>query len=273
MQKHYRDKVLLITGGSSGIGRSLALQAAKSGARVCIVARTEEALKHTITEINSVSSRHDHLYYACDLSSYSNTCRMADYITGHTGGPDIIINSAGAAHPGYFEALDEKIFRWMMEANYFTTLNTVKAFIPVLIKKQSGHIVNISSVAGYLGVFGYTAYGASKFAITGLSKTLRAEMKRHSIKVSVVYPPDTHTPQYDYENQFKPAETKAISGTAKALNPDKVAYSILRQMTSGRFNIHPSFDTAVFYSLQKLLPDSFIFYILDYLSKPKKNQN
>ncbi|MBL7928959.1 MAG: SDR family oxidoreductase [Bacteroidia bacterium] len=272
MQKHYRDKVLLITGGSSGIGRSLAGIAAKSGARVCITARTEDTLKKTIEELNiSSSTRKDHLYFATDLSNYSNACRMAEYVTEHTGGPDIIINSAGAAHPGYFEELDENIFRWMMEANYFTTVNTIKAFMPVMIKKQSGHIVNISSVAGYLGVFGYTAYGASKFAITGLSKTLHAEMKRHKIKVSVVYPPDTHTPQYDYENQFKPAETKAISGTAKALHPDKVAFSILKQIKNGGFNIHPSFDTAFFYGLQKMLPDSLIFYILDNLSKPKKH--
>lgn len=271
MQQHYRDKVLLITGGSSGIGRSLAELAAKSGARVCITARTEETLKKTIEELNgNHGTRQDHLYFATDLSNYSNACRMAEYISEHTGGPDIIINSAGAAHPGYFEELDESIFRWMMEANYFTTINTIKACLPALIKKKNGHIVNLSSVAGYLGVFGYTAYGASKFAVTGFSKSLRSEVKKYHIKVSVVYPPDTFTPLYEYENQYKPAETKAVSGAAKALHPDKVAYSILKQIRQGRFNIHPSFDTALLYGLQKLLPDSMIFSIHDYLSKPKK---
>ncbi len=272
MNPHFKGKVILITGGSSGIGRSLAMLSARSGATVCIIARDEKKLKLTWEELNRVSiTGENHLYYATDLSLQENACRMARYVTEHTGVPDIIINSAGAAHPGYFEELDEKIFRWMMEANYFTTVNTIKAFIPAMIQRKSGHIVNISSVAGYLGVFGYTAYGAAKFAITGFSKTLRAEMKRYHIRVSVVYPPDTYTPMLEYENPLKPAETRALSGNARALQPDEVATVILKNIARGKFNIHPSLDTALYYRLQKLLPDSWIFALLDFLSKPKKN--
>lgn len=157
----------------------------------------------------------------------------------------------------------------MMEANYFTTVNSVKAFLPSMIARKRGHIVNVSSVAGFLGVFGYTAYSASKFAITGFSKVLKSEMKRFGITVSVVYPPDTNTPQLEYENQFKPKETKAIAGTAKAASPEKVAAAVLRKIRKKKFNIHPTSDVAFFYIIQKLLPDKFIFWILDQLSKTK----
>ena len=83
------------------------------------------------------------------------------------GIPDLVINSAGVAYPGYFQELDLEIFHWLMDVNYFGTLNVIKYLTPDMIQRGSGTFVNISSQAGFVGVFGYSAYGASKYALLG----------------------------------------------------------------------------------------------------------
>jgi 3-dehydrosphinganine reductase len=128
-------------------------------------------------------------------------------------------------------------------------------------------------MAGYLGVFGYSAYGASKYAVAGFSEVLRAEMKPHGIRVSVAFPPDTDTPQLAYEEPFKPAETKAISGNAKALPADKVARSILQQAEKGHFMIFPGTDSRLFYLLSSKLPKNLVFTVLDMMAKSGKKNN
>ena len=140
---------------------------------------------------------------------------VQEYFKSHQLNIDVLINSAGVVHPGEFTNLDLEKFHWMMNTNFFGTVNTIKLFLPLM---QSGaHIVNISSMAGILGVYGYTAYGASKFAVRGFSDALRSELKMQGIHLSIVFPPDTDTPQLSYENQFKPEITKEIGGTAGSL--------------------------------------------------------
>jgi 3-dehydrosphinganine reductase len=122
-----------------------------------------------------------------------------------------------------------------------------------MIKRGSGHIVNISSIAGFLGVYGYTAYGASKYAVRGFSDVLRAEMKPLGIQVSVVFPPDTDTPQLAYENQFKPPETKELAGNAHAVSPEIVAKAILRGVARRQYVIIPGFEGKLYYWLGGLV--------------------
>ena len=98
-----------------------------------------------------------------------------------------------------------------MSVNYFGTLNTVKAVLPYLSSQDSPRIVMISSAAALVGIYGYSAYAPSKFALTGLAEVLRQELRPKGIGVSIAYPGDTETPQLEYENQFKPAATKEIS--------------------------------------------------------------
>jgi len=151
----------------------------------------------------------------------------------------------------------------LMAVNYFGTVYITKAVLAGMLTRGSGHIINISSMAGYLGVFGYSAYGATKFAVAGFSEALRAELKPQGIRVSVVFPPDTDTPQLAYEEPFKPAETKAISGNAKALSADLVARSILKQAERGHYMIFPGIDSRLFYLLNSKMPKSLVFAILD----------
>jgi 3-dehydrosphinganine reductase len=113
-----------------------------------------------------------------------------------------------------------------------------------------------------MGVFGYSAYGASKFAVRGFSDTLRAEMKQYQVGVSLAYPPDTDTPQLTYESQFKPVETKALSAGSGILAPEKVAAAILKGVRLGRYLILPGLESKLLYRLSSLFGET-INYAFD----------
>jgi len=143
----------------------------------------------------------------------------------------------------------------MIDIDYLGTVYAVKAVLPGMLRRASGAIVTISSVAGFLGSFGYTAYGAAKYAVRGFTDTLRAELKPRGIQVSVVFPPDTDTPQLAYENQFKPFETRELAGNLKAMSADDVAETILRGVVHGRYTIIPGFEGKFFYRLTGIVGD------------------
>lgn len=249
------NKVALVTGGSSGIGLATARLLAQHGMHVWLTARREELLAKALEEVRSVQQNPDQHcgVVAADLSDWEQAQAVVAKVQAEVGLPDLLINSAGVTHPGYFEEIPLEIFRQMMDINYFGTLHMIKALLPGMLARRSGYLVNISSTAGYIGVFGYAAYGASKYAVTGLSEVLRAEMKLKGIGVSVVFPPDTNTPQLAYEETIKPAETKAISGNVKLLSADAVASDIVSGVKRGRFRIVPGFDNKILFALSGLL--------------------
>ncbi len=245
----------LITGGSSGIGLALARQLAAQGAHVWILARDPEKLAQAVETIRAerASSNQTADALAVDVTDLHAVQQGLAPFEAPDRLPDLIINSAGAAHPGYAESLEMDIFHWMMDVNYFGTVHVTQALLPSMVRRGSGHIVNISSIAGFLAVFGYTAYGASKFAVRGYSDALRAEMRPKGINVSIVYPPDTQTPQLDYENQFKPAETRALAGNVHAVTPEVVASAILGGVRRRRYVIAPGMEGKLLYWLSGAL--------------------
>ncbi len=262
-------KFTLISGGSSGIGLALARSLASQGAHVWLIARRREPLESALGQLqNQARSASQRFGFSCaDLSDPAEAQRSAEEALDGLGRVDLLINSVGAAHPGYVQDLSPQIFEWMMAANYFAPLYLTKALLPAMIAQKGGHIVNIASAAALLGVFGYSAYGAAKYALVGFSEVLRAEMKPHHIRVSVVFPPDTQTPQLEYENRFKPPETKAISANATQLTAEQVAQAILKQAAQGRYAIFPSFDVRLIAWLVKMLPQGLVFVILDALAR------
>jgi 3-dehydrosphinganine reductase len=185
----------------------------------------------------------------------------------------VLVNSAGVAHPGYIQDLDLNIFTWMMEVNYFGTVYATKVVIPAMLKRGSGFIVNISSVAGFIGTFGYTAYGASKFAVRGFSDALRAEMKLHNIGVSLVFPPDTQTPQLEYESSIKPAETKALAGNTKVLSPEEVSKEIINGIEKGKYLILPGFESKLLYRLNGFLGGGLTYFMDRIIAKEYRRTN
>jgi 3-dehydrosphinganine reductase len=232
---------VLVTGGSSGIGRAFVRRVAALGARVSVVALPDDDLSGTERELRKGGAR-------CAVAGVDVTDQHAlgaaiGRITAELGPCDVLLTCAGIAHPGYFEQLDDSIFRRTMEVDYFGTLHAVRAVVPSMLERRTGSVVGISSAAGLVGIFGYTPYAPAKFAVRGLLESLRCELVPYGVHVGCVCPPDTDTPQLAYENRFKPPETRAISGQIKPLPADRVAAAILRGIERREFLIVPDWQT------------------------------
>ena len=169
------------------------------------------------------------------------------------GTPEVLINCVGRARPLYFEDVTYEQFDETMKTNLYGAWNTISALLPHM-KERGGYIVNVSSMAGLIGIFGYTDYSASKFALIGFSEALRSELKRYGIIVSVLCPPDTDTPGLQEENRTKPPETRVISARAKLMQPDEVSQALIKGMERGKFLIIPGFDGKFNFVLKRLLP-------------------
>ena len=264
--KEITGRLVLITGGSSGIGLALAQQLFAQGASLVILARDQQRLDAAIAKIEQQRRTPSQKLGAlsADVTDEPALRQVLTQLKTDYGLPDLIINCAGVARPGYAETLEPQIFRWTMDINYFGTVNVCQALLPDLIARGSGHIVNFSSLAGVIGVFGYTAYSGSKFAVRGYSEALRSEMKPKGILVSVVYPPDTDTPQLAWEEQFKPFETHVIAGSDHPLPANKVASEVIQAIRKDKTNIIPGGEAKLLFFAATRLGGG-IFPIMDML--------
>lgn len=260
------NKWVLITGGSSGIGLAMAQCLAAEGAHVAILARRKDVLAQARQIIRQNCSEPDQqvVCLCADVAQVDSVVRVLDQFCAEHGAPDILINSAGITYPGNFHELGYDTFRSIMEVNYMGTVHVTRALINGMLARGSGHIVNISSMAGVIGTYGYSAYGGSKFAIRGLSDVLRAEYKRKGIRFSVVFPPDTETPQLEFEKDLKPAITQALSDSAGVMKADEVARIIWRDMQRGRYTIIPGLNSWFLYVLVGHLGD-LIYPVMDWM--------
>ncbi len=273
----FKGKNAIVTGGSSGIGKAIAKLLASNGANVFILARDQEKLDEARREIEAAGTDLQQRFGAssADVTTYEEVAATVAAAVRAGGSPDILINSAGIVCPGHFEQLPLSTFRDQMDVNYFGTLHAVRAVLPYMMERGSGHIVNISSMGGVVGGFGYTAYAASKFAVFGFTEALRAEMKPHGIRVSLALPPDTDTPQLQQERELQPLELKMITGAVKPtqfkrpseliaywltrwlltddgnpMSPDRVATAVVRSIRRGDFLIFPDAKLKLAYHLR-----------------------
>jgi NAD(P)-dependent dehydrogenase (short-subunit alcohol dehydrogenase family) len=253
--KSYSGKTVYITGGSSGIGLAAARLFAGAGANVAIFSRHRQKLDVALPLIQAARASDAQKCTAeqLDVGINDDVQKKLTAIAQSFGAPDILVNSAGTAWCRHFEDTPYEVFEHEMKTNFFGVRNTVAAVLPFM-KSKGGHIVNISSMLGFIGVFGYTAYCPSKFAVVGFSEVIRSELKQYGIRVSVLCPPDTDTPQLAEENKTKPAETRAVSGNAGLMQPEQVAAAMIKGMERNQLMIVPGFQGSSIWLAKRWLP-------------------
>lgn len=234
----------IVTGGSSGIGWATARVLAARGAQVSLIARDPIRLAAAAQGIRDAVPGAAAGTGAADVTDPVALRTALDAVCATSGPCDLLVACAGSAHPGYFEQLDDSVFREQMDVDYFGTLHAVRAVVPSMMERGRGHIVLVSSTAGLIGVFGYSAYAPAKFAVRGLAETLRPELAPHGIVIACAYLPDTRTPGYDRENELKPPETVRISAAIKPRDAEPVAKAIVRGIEHDRLVITADVQTA-----------------------------
>ncbi|NJK38688.1 MAG: SDR family oxidoreductase [Oscillatoriales cyanobacterium RM2_1_1] len=258
----------IITGGSSGIGKATALLLAQAGARITLIGRHPEKLAGAKAEITatlgaksgSSSTPSQVLTLAADVADRSQAEQAIKTAIDQLGVPDLLITSAGMAHPGHFQDLPIEIFEQTMAVNYFGSLYCIRAVLPSMVTRHQGDLVMISSGVGLIGIYGYTPYSPTKFALRGLAESLRGELKPLGIGVAIVYPPDTQTPQLEAENLTKPLATQQITATAKTWQPEAIAHEILRGIQRRQFTITPGLEMSLLNRFQSLLAPGLQWY-------------
>lgn len=251
----YRDKKVFITGGSSGIGRSAARLLAEAGAHVAIAARNQDRLDETLAEMRGASRGQQRFAaFSLDVRDKDRVTTVAQEVIEALGGLDVLIVNQGYAVTGYAHAMDDAAFHDMMDTNYFGHVHVTRAFLPHFLENKSGNICLVSSMLGFLGCVGYTAYAASKHAVAGYARCLRNELSPHGIGVTLCYPPTTDTPGLAKENEDKLPEAWALEEGSQAMQPDDVAADMLLAIRKGRFETVPGVANRAIWLAQRFVP-------------------
>ncbi|MEO1654760.1 MAG: SDR family oxidoreductase [Bacteroidota bacterium] len=180
-----KDKVVIITGASSGIGKALAFEFGRQGAQVVITGRNSEKLEATTQSLTQEGIQLQAI--VADVSKEVDNQRMIQETVDRFGKIDVLINNAGISMRALFEDLDIEVIKKVMDINFYGTLFATKAALPHILA-QKGSIVGVSSIAGYRGLPGRTGYSASKFAMHGFLESLRTELLKKDVHILLACP-------------------------------------------------------------------------------------
>ena len=186
--ENLKNKRAIITGGSRGLGKAIALALAKEGVDIAITGRNEGTLKETVNELENLGVKA--IYSVFDVGNYEDVKNGIRTIISKQGGVDILVNNAGIAAFGSFSEMEVSVWTDIIQTNVMGMYYVTKEVLPHLLKRDEGDIINISSTAGLNGNANISAYSASKFAVIGMSESLMKEVRKDNIRVST-YTPST----------------------------------------------------------------------------------
>ena len=190
---------------------------------------------------------------SCDMSDAKQVNRLFNEHIKKFGVPDYMFNIVGISYPNYTDKLTIEDYKLHMDTNFYGQLNAILTLLPYYMEQKKGYFVNMSSIAGYIGLMGYAAYTPTKFAIVGLSEVLRNEYKQYNIKISIIYPPDTDTFGLHEEAKTRPEELNIIAERAGLMQPDKVAEIMIKGILKEKFHIHAG-SSKIYWRLMRLFP-------------------
>ena len=244
----YRDVRALVTGASSGIGRSLALRLAREGAELGLVARRADELERVAAEIRAAGGRACVL--PCDVEEPTQVANTAAAAVDALGGVDLLVNNAGYGHHRRFLEWDLADMERVMRVNYLGALYFTKALLPQMVERGRGWLVFMASVAGKLGVPEESAYAASKFAMVGLAEALSIEVEDAGVHVLTVCPGVIRTPFFDAEA----LERMPAAAKRGMVEPEALCDAIVRALTRGARELTYPRHIAIAYAFRALLP-------------------
>lgn len=265
MKRELKHSRILLTGASSGIGYALAGELASQGASLLLLARRKERLEKLVEEIGqnskSKSEQAKIVFLAGDITEPDVQKKAIETMVCEFGGLDLLINNAGVGATCSVEATSQETVRRLMDVNYFAAFSLTQLAIPLLRQsaqsEQQKHwgvrpmIVFLSSVVGLRGVPHFGAYGAAKFAVAGLSESLRAELAADGIDVLLVSPGTTRTEFFDAL-----LESKTVPNLPQhySVSSESVAKKIVRAMRKGQRRLIPYFPAKILNGLNRLSP-------------------
>jgi NAD(P)-dependent dehydrogenase (short-subunit alcohol dehydrogenase family) len=274
--KTFKEKVAVITGAGSGMGRYLAILLAKDGADVCVCDVNEETLNETVAMLRkynvSVSS------HLLDVSDKESIEALPQKVIDQHGKVDLVFNNAGVTAGSHFKDMDEDNWDWVMGINFDGVINSTRAFIPHLINHSEAAIVNTSSIFGMVAVPGQTAYHATKFAVRGFTESLALEMKETNpnLQIHCVHPGHIGTniaaTARMSDEDFKDNETRSSIFTKNApktqqemgelfkeggMHPSKAAKIILNGVKKKKSRIFIGLDAKLLDLSQRLFPKNY----------------
>ena len=239
----FKDKVAVVTGGGSGIGRALVLGLAGQGARVVIADLDEAAMDGVARDVRATGAQA--LTVRTDVTDLGQVQALADQAFKTFGGVHVLCNNAGVAAWGGLERATHRDWQWVLGVNLWGVIHGIEAFVPRMIAAgEPGHIVNTASMAGLIASQGLGVYNTSKYAVVGLSETLVKDLKPYRIGVSVLCPMGVETRIRDSERS-RPAALRNESGTAapaveligRSLQPETVAGMVLDAIRRGELYV------------------------------------
>lgn len=226
----YSGKIVLITGASSGIGEQAAEEFAKLHASLVLVSRNEDQLQKIAARLSGYGAKP--FVYACDVSSKDQVGRMGKAVLEKFGTVDVLVNNAGFGIYNTVDKITVEEMESQVATNFFGMMYCIKAFLPRMLERRSGHIVNVASVAGSIGIPGMASYCASKFAMLGFSESLHHELRGTGVGVTVVSPIMVRTNFFHHKSFGKMPRYSATS-----LDPKTVAGAVVRAASSPRLEI------------------------------------
>jgi NAD(P)-dependent dehydrogenase (short-subunit alcohol dehydrogenase family) len=186
MQNDYTNKIVLITGGTSGIGKVTAIAFANAGATVVLTGRREKEGAEVVAEIKKTGRTAS--FVRADVSKEADVVKVIDFVVATYGRLDVAFNNAGVEMLGPLDQVTEEQYRSTFDINVWGVLNSMKYEIPAMLKGGGGAIVNTSSIAGHIGLAGASIYVATKHAVEGLTKAAAVEFAKQGIRVNAVAP-------------------------------------------------------------------------------------